>query len=91
MGITIHYRGSINSKGLINSFIDEVSDICDSMSWDYNVLNEDWNVPTDLSVAYEDEGVTSRHEEIEMLGRWRERESICKSLGNEQSKSASNF
>ena len=57
MGITIHYRGSINSKGLINSFIDEVSDICDSMSWDYNVLNEDWNVPTDLSVAYEDEGV----------------------------------
>ena len=40
MGITIHYKGKINSPELIDSFCDEVKDILQSMEWAYTVIDE---------------------------------------------------
>jgi len=60
MGVTIHYRGQINSKNDIDQFIVEVSDICKSMDWKYDILDEDWSVPSQLDVEYLEEGVSLR-------------------------------
>ena len=58
MGVTIHYRGSLNNLQQIDKFIVELSDICNSMSWEYDVMDEDWSVPSNLEVDYEGEGVS---------------------------------
>lgn len=52
MGITIHYRGSIDALSLIEKLQDEVVDICQSMRWDYQVWNEDLNQPFDASLVH---------------------------------------
>ena len=57
MGVTIHYRGSLNDKKNIDQFIIEMSDICDSMNWKYDVLDEDWSVPSKLSIQHGEDGV----------------------------------
>jgi hypothetical protein len=58
MGVTIHYRGSIDNKTHIDKFIVEMSDICDSMNWKYEVLDEDWSVPSSLEVDHQEDGVS---------------------------------
>ncbi len=58
MGVTIHYRGSINNKAQIDKFIVEISDICNSMDWKYEVLDEDWSVPPSLEVDHQEDGVS---------------------------------
>lgn len=58
MGVTIHYRGSINDKKQIDKFIVEMSDICNSMSWNYEVLDEDWSVPSSLEIDHQEDGVS---------------------------------
>lgn len=58
MGVTIHYRGSLNNKKYIDKFIVEMSDICDSMNWKYEVLDEDWTVPSSLQIEHQEDGVT---------------------------------
>ncbi len=55
MGVTIHYRGSLNQKKQIHNFIDEVSDICESMDWDYNVMDEDWDKTPNVEIEDRDE------------------------------------
>lgn len=57
MGVTIHYRGNINHKKHIDQFIVEVSDICQSMDWNYTVLDEDWSIPSSLEIDHQEEGV----------------------------------
>lgn len=57
MGVTIHYRGNINNKKSIDQFIVEVSDICQSMDWKYDVLDEDWSIPSSLEIDHQEEGV----------------------------------
>ncbi len=41
MGITIHYKGHIKGMALIDQLQKEMVDICESMNWEYHLLNED--------------------------------------------------
>ena len=41
MGITIHYKGKLNSPGLSDAFCEELEDIAKSMEWEYNRFNFD--------------------------------------------------
>lgn len=56
MGITIHYRGSIDDLSLIEKLQDEMVDICQSMNWDYHVWNEDLNKPFDAKLVHSPKG-----------------------------------
>ena len=40
MGITIHYKGKLNSTDLIDSFCQETEDIAKSMDWEYTAIDE---------------------------------------------------
>jgi hypothetical protein len=61
MGITIHYRGRINSFDLIESLSDEVKDIAQSLGWGMHLWDEDLSKPNTARVI--------RHENyIEMCG-----------------------
>ncbi|MCF6358821.1 MAG: hypothetical protein L3J54_13550 [Draconibacterium sp.] len=40
MGITIHFKGKLNSPGLTTPFLEEVEDIAKSMEWNYTVFQE---------------------------------------------------
>ena len=40
MGITIHFKGKLNSPDLTTFFLEEVEDIAKSMEWDYTVFSE---------------------------------------------------
>jgi hypothetical protein len=39
MGLSFHYRGSINKYSDIDPLVEEVEDICKSLRWDYHILN----------------------------------------------------
>ena len=41
MGISIHYKGKLNSENLIDPFCEEVKDIADSMDWEYTIINRE--------------------------------------------------
>lgn len=41
MGITIHYKGKLNSPDLIDPFCEEMEDIARSMEWEYNRFDFD--------------------------------------------------
>ncbi len=47
MGVTIHYKGNLNSVDDIGSFCEEIEDIAKSMGWKYNSfdLDEKDNTP----------------------------------------------
>ena len=40
MGITIHFKGKLNTPDLTTSFLEEVEDIAKSMEWNYTVFPE---------------------------------------------------
>ena len=40
MGITIHYKGKLNSPDLVDCFLVEVEDIAKSMEWKYTIFSE---------------------------------------------------
>ena len=40
MGITIHYKGKLNSTNQIDSFCEEIEDIAKSMEWEYTAIDE---------------------------------------------------
>jgi len=46
MGITIHYKGKLNSPELTDSFLEEIEDIAESMKWEYNLFTESENDST---------------------------------------------
>jgi len=46
MGLSFHYRGSINKYSEIDQLITEVEDICKSLQWDYHILNKEGAVNT---------------------------------------------
>ncbi len=56
MGITIHYKGNIKSMSLIDQLQKEMVDICESMSWEYNLLNEDLSQPFSAELIHTDRG-----------------------------------
>lgn len=41
MGITIHYKGKLNSPELTNSFLEEVEDIANSLEWECTFFPRD--------------------------------------------------
>lgn len=45
MGITIHFRGKINSPVIIDSLIDDVKSFADELGWKYNIFNYDFSKP----------------------------------------------
>lgn len=45
MGITITYKGRLNSLDQIHAFCKELADIAHDMNWEYQILDEDFNRP----------------------------------------------
>jgi len=58
MGITIHYRGSIKDRSVIDQLQQEMVDVCKSMDWKYQLWNEDQSKPYDAELIHTDEGAT---------------------------------
>jgi len=65
MGVTIHYKGRINDPVIINSLIDEISDICEDMKWEYTIIEKEEN---DIDHPPIQGIVFSIHEECEPVG-----------------------
>ncbi|MCI0513003.1 hypothetical protein L0128_07330 [candidate division KSB1 bacterium] len=57
MGISIHYRGTIKDPSMIPPLQEELADICQSMKWNYQLWNEDWNLPFDASIKSTERGI----------------------------------
>ena len=67
MGITINYKGSIKNLSLINQLQHEMVDICQSMNWEYQLLNEDLSKPCDATLIHTD-GVANIEGHIPLRG-----------------------
>ncbi len=52
MGMSIHYRGTLNYLGEIDALVDELTDIAETLGWDYTTLDEDWSKPNTATVAF---------------------------------------
>lgn len=62
MGISIHYKGKLNSKDLIDPFCDEIKDISDSMDWDYTIIKHELKNEISLKGLF-----IKPHEKAELL------------------------
>lgn len=56
MGVTIHFRGSLDDKNRVHELMEEVTDICESMDWEYNLLDEDWEKVPNLAINPVEDG-----------------------------------
>ena len=56
MGITIHYRGQLKSSDLIELFCNELKKIATLMEWPYTTLDNDFKIPTDAHLEWNDLG-----------------------------------
>jgi hypothetical protein len=45
MGVSIHYRGRLDSPDRLPAFCEKLMIIASSMGWQYLVLDEDWSIP----------------------------------------------
>lgn len=52
MGVTIHYRGSIDDPERIRDLQRELADVAKSMGWECSLLDDDWAVPPDASLVH---------------------------------------
>jgi predicted rRNA methylase YqxC with S4 and FtsJ domains len=41
MGLSIHYSGHIRDKKLLDSLIEEVKDICETLNWAPQTIDDD--------------------------------------------------
>ncbi|MBN2009698.1 hypothetical protein JW960_10180 [candidate division KSB1 bacterium] len=55
MGVTIFFKGTLKNTNLIDSFIDEMTDIAQTMKWEYQILDDDWSQPATATLSF-DEG-----------------------------------
>lgn len=53
MGVTIHYRGTIDEPARIRDLQRELADIAKSIGWEHSLLDEDWTVPPDAVLVHE--------------------------------------
>jgi len=53
MGVTIHYRGTIDEPVRIRDLQREMADIAKSMGWGHSLLDDDWTVPPDATLVHE--------------------------------------
>lgn len=56
MGLTIHYSGAIDRVGDIPQFVEELSDIADSMDWNFQLINMDEAEPNFRGVIVNPQG-----------------------------------
>lgn len=52
MGVSVHYRGRLNSTGQLSALRNELRDIASRIGWRYWILDEDWNVPAEAILAH---------------------------------------
>ena len=52
MGVTIHYRGTLDDAERIQDLQRELADIAQSMGWEYSMLDDDWTVPPDATLVH---------------------------------------
>lgn len=45
MGMSIHYKGSLADLDTLPRLVDEISDICKILKWEYSTLDDDWSEP----------------------------------------------
>jgi len=53
MGVTIHYRGTIDEPERILDLQRELADIAKSMGWEHSLRDDDWAVPPDAVLVHE--------------------------------------
>ncbi len=56
MGLSIHYRGRLKSPEAIPAITDELTDICESLGWEYSRLDEDFNRENTSRLDHTDNG-----------------------------------
>ncbi|NIM15966.1 MAG: hypothetical protein GTO45_28530 [Candidatus Aminicenantes bacterium] len=56
MGITIQYRGQLKSPALIDKIRSDLKEIADRMGWEYTILDEDFETPTDARLEVSEKG-----------------------------------
>ena len=45
MGVTIHYRGTLDDPERVRDLQREWADIAKSMGWDCHLMDDDWSMP----------------------------------------------
>ena len=58
MGITIHYRGTLDKPERVHDLQRELADIAKSMGWEYSLLDDDWAVSPSATLSYARGGAT---------------------------------
>ena len=53
MGVTIHYRGTIDAPERIRDLQRELADIAKSMGWEHSIMDDDWTVPPNAALVHE--------------------------------------
>lgn len=61
MGLTVHYFGKLTSPAGVFGLIDEVSDICESAGWEYEVIDRVLEGVPDDYLKLLDDGATAFH------------------------------
>lgn len=56
MGVTIQYQGQLKSPELIGTFCSELKKVAHMMEWDYTILDEDFDKPTDIKLEVNENG-----------------------------------
>jgi len=57
LGITIHFQGKLKNQLMINSLIDELIDISETMEWKWHSLDEDWSKPATARFSLNKNGI----------------------------------
>lgn len=56
MGVTIHYRGTMDDPGQIEDLQRELADIAPCMGWKTHRLDDDWDVPPSATLEHGESG-----------------------------------
>ncbi len=54
MGITIHYKGTLKSVGMISPLIEELVDIAKTMEWEYKILDKSIDQTSDFKLVHDE-------------------------------------
>ena len=60
MGVTIHYRGKLDDPGRVGDLQRELADIADRVGWKSHILDGDWSIPPNATLAHAEGGATIR-------------------------------
>jgi hypothetical protein len=58
MGVTLHYRGTLDDLGRLPALCDELADIAQSMGWETFRFDDDFNAPVDAHLEHRDGGAS---------------------------------